>query len=300
MNSQGFKDAKEYEQHIEQQFSQGQGYTQRKPNSSLLGAEPETTRSSQRTDSDIRPEDIFTQLPVPSDTPFTDGGNRTETQLGTIGKKEKSFSLMPQLDVDQGRVFNYLTFPPVGKYLGEVDASIFYPLQQRYSPTKAKLLINDSGVVLYGATLCENVDDGKVFLSPCIFMQTLPHPEESTVVASRLEEDLALAIQISKQLEYYPWARYATSSWGCDERNKSQFRVSIQFGNDSNDILISLGVPYSASKTNALFGLADNASRPCRGLELFFTPTELSTLLFTSLDAKANLFSGRQKKENQK
>ena len=171
----------------------------------------------------------------------------------------------------------YLQFPPPGKGEGSVQAKIFYPLQQRFVDVEVKMSSTSNGFYMFGAALCEEEKEGKILLSPCVFMDFFGFTNKE-IQPRTVESDLLRAIKTADTLEFYPWARFATSANGC-AAGSSEFRVSIQFGNTDKETLFSFAVPYSSDTQNALFDLANRSGTPCTGLELFFTKENLLTLL---------------------
>jgi len=114
---------------------------------------------------------------------------------------------------------SYLHFPPPGSSEGSIAAKIFYPLQQRFVHAEIKMSSARNGFYLYGAALCEEEKEGKVLLSPCVFMQFFEYAGKET--SSRpVEADLLRSINIAENLEFYPWG----SLRDLNQRLCAQFR----------------------------------------------------------------------------
>lgn len=166
-----------------------------------------------------------------------------------------------------------LAFPPPGREGPSLAGSIYYPLQQRFVQVEVKTVVTDTGLVLLGSALCEEERGEDVVLLPCIFRDIFPYGHGR----SPLEQDLARTVQQSQELEYYPWARYATSYLGCGVAG--HYRLSVQFGGERSEQFISLRVPYSFDTVDALKDLEKKREEPCSGLDVFFSPESAIRLL---------------------
>ena len=174
-------------------------------------------------------------------------------------------------------------FPPEGRSLGVFRGQVFYPLQQRFSPISVNLILSGQDVFLYGASLCEEVHMGQVVLAPCIFLDRVTVLGEEPQV-SIFEADALRAVQVSRQLTFYPWSRFATSYLDCG--SGGDFRMSVQYGNKESDVWVSIRVPVSSDPVNALEGLRRSAEYPCGGLDIFFHPDELTGILLKVSEGK--------------
>jgi len=207
-------------------------------------------------------------------------------------KIPESNNVLSSQDLRFDNRMNYLHFPPIGKDVGSVPAKIFYPLQKRYVDVEIKLTAAQSGFFLYGAALCEEDINGQVILNPCIFTYYFSFADKETKKRP-VEADLLKAINTSKVLEFYPWARYATSTEGCTS-GSGKFRISVQFRANKSDTLISLSVPSTSDTKNAQFDLADKSTQPCDGIELFFTRENLLILL-SKLEKEKKVFASTER-----
>lgn len=173
------------------------------------------------------------------------------------------------------KMHSEIGYPPVGEQLGAFPAQIYYPLQRRFTDITLKAVSNEHGVVLFGASLCEEVQEGNVVLTPCIFRELFPIASESTQ-KSKLEFDLGETVRKGLDLEFYAWARYAVSYTGC---TGGSYRTTFQFGEKAQDKYISLRVPFSSDGTDALSELDRRSEHPCQGIDLFLTPEAVVAIL---------------------
>lgn len=210
------------------------------------------------------------------------GESRQKDELPPFDfQKQKSFSVpskafqFPRPGYDASREIAGHGFPPVGEPGASYEASIYYPLQKRFAPVVVKSVFAEAGLVLYGAALCEEIQGDSVVLAPCVFREALRMTGPEGGVA--LFSELAKGVQYTQTLAFFPWSRYATSHMGCAAGG--QYRITVQFGDKPAERFVSLRVPYSSSKEDALLDLNNAAGRPCMGLDLFFAPESVMRIL---------------------
>lgn len=172
---------------------------------------------------------------------------------------ERMFKPSPPAKREDGAI----EFPPTGLTVAELKARVYYPLQKTYSQATLKVVKAHSYVYLFGAALCEEVTDESVILTPCVFFESLARPRET----AEYEAALSKTVHLAMDLEFAQWARYSTSYLGC--AGPGEYRMSVQFGEKPEDTLVTVRLPFSSDRTDALAILEKAQKEPCKGVDIF-------------------------------
>lgn len=178
-------------------------------------------------------------------------------------REHDSFERMFKPSPRAAREGGAIEFPPTGLVVAEMKARVYYPVQKTYSQATLKVVKTNKHTYLFGAALCEEVSDGSVILAPCVYLESLARPRETADYEAALSKTVLLAMD----LEFAQWARYSTSYLGC--AGPGEFRMSVQFGEKPEDTLVTIRLPYSSDRTDALAHLEKAQKEPCKGVDIF-------------------------------
>jgi hypothetical protein len=166
-------------------------------------------------------------------------------------------------------------FPPEGTKLGALQGKIFFENQRRYDDIGMELIRRRNAIFLSGAGMCEVVQSGYVLLKPCIFREKIV--DDLDAGRSPYEMEILRSLSFFVTLPFEGYSRHITSTYGCSDL--AEFRMTVQFMKRMRDGYVSLRLPYSISEVDAVEDLLENASRPCRGEDVFFEPEQLVKML---------------------
>lgn len=189
-------------------------------------------------------------------------------QTPKAGRKEEpadtnSFGTLFKPPAPAKRENGPVEFPPGGQLVADQKVKIYYPLQRIYAQTGLKVVRTQSHIHLFGAALCEETSDMDVILAPCVFMDTFSRPEDT----AEFETALGKTVLFAMDLEFVPWARFSTSYLGC--ASPGEYRMSVQFGEKPDDTMVSIRIPASSDRVDALTLLEKAQKEPCRGIDIF-------------------------------